>query len=248
MLGRNKNDDGPQTNFVFLRDVSSTKAVKENLEFKGKVGDPFFQISRKIDGVWTPDGRENVFSGTLLSVSTEKRYKEDDEKDKEKIAQFGNPWVLKIEVADPDVAETYIWKTGFTIASRTVVNSLLGVNLGEEIQISTGKKKSGYDSFFVRRVTNGKPDEKTIPWTYTLDDVPKAEEITNKAGKVLQRIYTEVDDFYVDKIKEKFGDSRAPMPVAKKVEKSEKVVKASKSQEYEDVTEEESGSDDVIPF
>lgn len=247
MLGRNKNDDGPQTNFVFLRDVSSTKAVKENLEFKGKVGDPFFQISRKIDGSWAPDGRENVFSGTLLSVSTEKRYKEDDEKDKEKIAQFGNPWVLKVEVADPDVAETYIWKTGLTIASRTAVNSLLGVNLGDEVQISIGKKKSGYDSFFVRRVTNGKPDEKTVPWTYSLDDVPKAAETTFK-GKIM-RDYTEVDDFYVDKIKEKFGDSRAPMPVAKKTEKSEKAVKTSKSQEYEhDVTEEESGSDDVIPF
>lgn len=256
MLGRNKDDSGPTTNLVFLRDVSSTKAVKEKLEFKGKIGEPYFQISRKIDGKWAPDGKENVFSGTLVSVSTEKRYDENDDEDKKKIEEYGkNPWVLKIEVVDPDAGETYVWKTGFTISSRTAVNSLLGVNLGEQIQISVGKKKSGFDSFFVRRIVNGRSEDKTVPWTYNLDEVPKAEEITNKAGKVLQRIYTEVDDFYVEKIKEKFGDNRAPMLEPKvKVESgsgASKVGQGAKSKSNEsdyDVTDEESGSDDVIPF
>jgi hypothetical protein len=236
---------------VFLQDVSSKRSLEKSLEFKGKVGEPFFQISRKIDGKWTPDGRENTFSGTLLSVSTEKRYDEDDEKDKEKIAKYkGNPWVLKVEVADPDVAETYVWKTNLTIASRTAANSLLGVNLGEEVQISVGKKKSGFDSFFVRRVVDGRAEEKTVPWTYGLDEVPEAEKVTNKAGEVLQRIYTEVDDFYVAKIKEKFGDNRAPVPAPKsgKTGGSNKADKAAKSAREPDVTEEESESDDVIPF
>lgn len=253
MLGRNKDDSGPTTNLVFLRDISSTKALKENLEFKGKVGEPFFQISRKIEGQWTPDGRENVFSGTLLSVVTEKRYKEDSEKDKDNIEKYGNPWVLKVEVVDPDAGETYVWKTGLTIASRTAANSLLGVNLGDQIQIAIGKKKSGYDSFFIRRVVDGRAEEKTIPWTYELNDVPKAAETTFK-NKIM-RDYTEVDDFYVEKIKEKFGDSRAPIPEPKaKVESgsgSSKVGQGAKSKSNEpdhDVTDDESGSDDVIPF
>lgn len=249
-LGRT-NNSGPATNLVFLRDVSSKSEKAE--EFKGKTGVPYFQISRKIDGKWTADGKEDTFSGTLISVSTEKRYKEDDEKQKELIEKYGNPWVLKVEVADPDAGETYVWKTGFTIASRTAANSILGVNLGEGIQISTGKKKSGYDSFFIRKVTNGHPEDKTVPWTYEPDSIPKALETTFK-GKVM-RDYTEVDEFYVEKIKEKFGDNRAPMPEPKvKVESgsgASKVGQGAKSKSNEsdyDVTDEESGSDDVIPF
>lgn len=248
MLGRNKNDNGPTTNLVFLRDISSTKAAKENLEFKGKIGEPFFQISRKINGEWTIDGGENVFSGTLLSVLTEKRYKGDSDKDKENIEKYGNPWVLKVEVVDPDAGETYVWKTRFTIASRKAADCLLGVNLGDQIQISIGKKKSGYDSFFIRKIVDGKTEEKTVPWTYSLDEVPKAEEVKNKAGKVLQRIYTEVDDFYVAKIKEKFGDSRAPVPESKVKSDPSKTTKSKSSEQDYDVSDEESGSDDVIPF
>lgn len=242
-LGRQNNGSGQTTNTVFLRDVSSKSEKAE--EFRGKTGVPYFQVSRKIDGKWTPDGKEDTFSGTLLSVSTEKRYKEDDEKQKEFIDKYGNPWVLKVEVADPEVGETYVWKTGFTIASRTVANSLLGVNLGDELQISTGKKKSGYDSFFIRKIVGGRPEDKTVPWTYELDDVPKAKETTFK-GKVM-RDYTEVDDFYVDKIKAKFGDQRAPMPEVK--ESPPKAVNSKKSVDVTpDVTEEESGSEDAIPF
>lgn len=240
-LGRT-NNNGPTTNLVFLRDVSSKSEKAE--EYKGKTGVPYFQISRKIDGEWKADGKEDTFSGTLLSVGVEKRYKEDDEKQKELIDKYGNSWVLKIEVGDPDAGETYVWKTKFTISSRTVINSLLGVELGQQIQISTGKKKSGYDSFFIRKITNGKPEEKTIPWTYELDEVPKAAETTFK-GKVM-RDYTEVDDFYVEKIKEKFGNSRAPMPEVKA--KSSVSSKKSKTEDEPDVSDEESESHDEIPF
>ena len=210
MLGR-KNDNSPNTDLVFIRDISSVSKKAE--EFRGRTGVPYFDITKKIDGEWKSVGKEDTFSGVLLSVSTNKRYDEKDDKQRDNIDKFGNPYVLKVEVVDVEAGETYVWKTGFTISARTALNSLFNVNLGESIQMSIGKKKTGYDSLFIRKINNGVVEDRTVGWKFDLDEVPKASETIFK-GKVM-RDYSEVDEFFVSKTKEFFGDRRANVPQIK---------------------------------
>lgn len=237
MLGR-QNQNENRTELIFLRDVSSNS--EKNTGFRGKEKVPYFSIFRKDGEEWKEVGKEDTVSGRLMSVTTEKRYNpEKNPKHQELVDKFGNADVLKVEIADGNAGETYIWKTGFTINSRTAANSLLSVPLGTDIQISLGKKKSGYDSVFIRKVENGALNEKLVEWRFSLDEVPKPSETMFKGKKM--RDYTEVDAFYVEQIKAVFGDRRAPAPEVTLKTKTE----PHNEQEELEVSDE---SDDEINF
>lgn len=242
MLGR-QNQNENRTELIFLRDVSSNS--EKNTGFRGKDKVPYFSTFRKEGEEWKETGKEDTVSGRLMSVTTEKRYNpEKNPKHQDLVDKFGNADVLKVEIADGNAGETYVWKTGFTINSRTAANSLLNVPLGTDVQISLGKKKSGYDSVFIRKVENGTLSEKLVEWRFSLDDIPKPTETMFKGKKM--RDYTEVDAFFVEQIKAVFGDRRAPAPEVKP--KSEKIVESDHSESVEPETELEDESEDSINF
>lgn len=245
MLGR-QNQNENRTELIFLRDVSSNS--EKNTGFRGKDKVPYFSIFRKEGEGWAEVGKEDTVSGRLISVTTEKRYNpEKNPKHQELVDKYGNSDVLKVEIADGQAGETYVWKTGFTINSRTAANSLLNIPLGADIQISLGKKKSGYDSVFIRKVENGAVSDKLVDWRFSLDDIPKPSETMFKGKKM--RDYTDVDAFYVEQIKAVFGDSRAPMPEVKaKVPKTKSDSVENEAEPDSEPTELEDESEDTINF
>jgi hypothetical protein len=76
-----------------------------------------------------------------------------------------------------------------------------------------------------------------IKGKFDLKEIPSAEEVKDKKGKVIKKDYTEVDDFFEKHLKdfsEKMGKNKTSKPVAtsKKVQKN---------------TDDEAGDED-IPF
>lgn len=191
-LGKPKNNNGNA--LVFLRDIGHKKAT----DFKGKDGVPYFEITRRVDEEWKTAGKTDSFNGNLVSVSIGKKFNPETEKGKELIAKWkGNPYEVKIELEDPVEKETYIWKAGLNIATRSLFNALLSADGVENIEISLYKDSKNYDKFTARQ------HGVNLPWKFELKDIPKPVETLFK-GETL-RDYTEIDEFYVEKLKEKFS-------------------------------------------
>lgn len=176
---------------------------------KKKLDHPVFEVSEKNEqNKWTVTNTVPSVSGRLSKLEI-KEWDWEGEKN----------YTASLLIKDDEAAESYLvdFKVG-NMMNRAIINSLLNINTEESIKIGLYTSKKGYPSGSVRQ------GENLIDWKFGFEDQPKPEEITFK-GKV-QRDYTEVDRFFVEKLKELAARiNGAPAPAAEKPKKVAKVNK-----------------------
>lgn len=166
-----------------------------------------FQFFEKQNDKWVARTQlEGAFSGNLVRLDFE-----DDEFE-------GKPYKkVKALFNDPVEKESYLVDFRYTNLSRNIFNSLLALTTFENLGLSLYKKTSKKDN---KEYANAalRQNDVMVKGKFALDAIPKPEVITSKAGVVLQRIFTEVDDFF-------FAELQA---LAKRVNSQGKSVPAAK--------------------
>lgn len=192
------------------------KVVTHDAE-KKKLDHPTFEVKEKNDqGQWVITKNVPAVSGRLAKVTVKEGEWEGD--------KF---YTVSTLIKDDTAEESYLVDFKFNLMNRSVFNSLLNIDTTKDIKIGLYTSKKGYPAASVRQ------GDEMINWKYSLDEQPKAEEITFK-GKTM-RDYTATDTFFVNKLREfgaSLGSTHAPAPVSQPESKStpskpkkEKVVK-----------------------
>lgn len=142
-----------------------------------------FEVSEKIDGKWVVSPNlETRVSGDLVKIEVEDKEYE------------GNPYkAFKFFLRDGD--ETYLLDLRSTMVSRNLFNSILALNKFEQVQISLYSKKSKKDEKEYTNISLWQ-DGVMVKGKFSLDEIPKPEEVKNKQGKIILRQYGEVDEFF----------------------------------------------------
>lgn len=179
-LGNKGNTNG---NLIILKPVTKVD---------GQQCKPFFEVKRKVDGVWMTDedGVTSV-SGDLTKVETETR-----EWDGSEFA------TAKIFLEDKAENELYLIDLRFNIATRSLFNALINVESFDDLSISIYENDNGYANFSIWQ------NDEMIRWKYSLDDIPAPTETTFKGKKL--RDYSETDEFFsnkLDEFAEKVGEA-----------------------------------------
>lgn len=145
--------------------------------------DPFFQITRKVDGEWVnlPD-RETFVSGKLVKLANKTtKYKDED--------------IHQVEAHLLDGEDLFVLDLKFTMLNRSVINSLLSVTDFETpVEISLYTSKKGFPSAAVRQ------NDELVSWKFNLDDQPKPITVMFKGKE--QRDYSPIDNFFIEKVGE----------------------------------------------
>ena len=155
-----------------------------------------FQISQKDEATakWTKiDKTEQTISGDLFKVEIGK-----GEWD-------GKPYkTVKLYLNDSDLNENYLIDLRYMSLSRNLFNALLNLKTYKGISVSLykskGKPKDGQPAKEYSNISVWQNDQ-LIKTKYKSDEMPKADEITNKKGEVIQRDYTELNDFLENELK-----------------------------------------------
>jgi hypothetical protein len=205
-LGKTNNQDNGK--LLVLRIQNKTTDPKTGVETPLS---PYqFEISEKIDGRWTvrPELESRV-SGHLSKIQIEDKEYE------------GNPYkAFKFYLNDPDSNETYLLDLRSTMVSRNLFNSLLALESFDNLQVSLYNKTSKKDNKDYTNVSLWQ-GENMVKGKYSLDELPKPEEIKNKQGKLLMRKYDELDEFFAKHLTElnkKISGKPSPKNEAKKTE------------------------------
>lgn len=217
MLGNNNQNNGK----LFVMKVVTHDAEKKKLDH------PTFEVREKNEeNKWVITKNVPAVSGRLSKVTVKEGEWEGD--------KF---YTVSTLIKDDEAEESYLVDFKFNLMNRSVFNSLLNIDTTKDIKIGLYMSKKGYPAASVRQ------GDDMINWKYSLDEQPKAEEITFK-GKTM-RDYSAVDNFFVNELKE-FGASlgSAPAvistkstPVAEKsVIKKEKVSKKSPQKELDEMS------------
>lgn len=152
---------------------------------------PCFQVSEKVNGKYEKRSETvTAVSGNLIKLEIrEQEYKGDKYN------------TISIYLVDGE--EVYLIDTRVNMLTRSLYNSLLSLKTFENISISlynykkTDKKTNKeveYPAVAVRQ------NDEIVKWAVALPDQPKPASITFK-GKT-QNDYTEVDNFFVEKIRQ----------------------------------------------
>ena len=230
MLG---NDNQNNNNKLLILKIATKDAEKKNI-------DPVFNISEKSaeTGKWGVTGSVSSVSGDLTKIEI---------RDQEYLGEHYN--TVSLFLNDQDTQETYLLDLRLNLLTRSLVNSLLGMKDFNDIKVSLyTNKKNGYPAVSVR--SHGE----LAHWLYNLDEVPAVDEIKDKKGNVVKRDYSDLDSFYVEKLRElaaRLNSSEAPVksaaPVDKpKSKKLEKVNKKVDSLKEEDVDRADVAEDDLF--
>jgi hypothetical protein len=134
---------------------------------------------------------------------------------------------VKVSLIDGD--EKYVLDLSFSILTRSVFNSLLGLESYENLKftIYLTKPNPAKNNARYPQISVWQNDE-LVKWKFTKDELPKEEEIKDSRGKVIKRDSIELDEFYVKAIKEKFSGKTTvpakkadptPAPTGKKTTK-----------------------------
>jgi hypothetical protein len=191
-----------------------------------------FQVSEKVNDEWVAKKEmvSNV-SGNLTKLELDtKEYK-------------GEPYkVVKLFLQDEESKETYLIDLRYGRLTRNLFNSFLALESFNNLEISNYAKESKsdgktYPTISLWQRAAGAEKGTLIKGKFDLKEIPPAEEVKDKKGKVIKRDYAEVDDFFEKHLKEfseKIGKNKTTKPAAtsKKVQKD---------------TDNEAGDDD-IPF
>lgn len=226
MLG---NDQQNAQNKMYILKIKTTDAEKHKIE-------PCFQISEKNaeTGKWAATGTTTSVSGDLTKLEI---------REQEYLGEKYNS--ISAYLKDNDTQEIYLLDLRLNLLSRSLCNSFLGLKdyTGLKISLYTNKK-NGYPAISLRshgELTN---------WAFSLDSIPAAIEVQFK-GKI-QRDYTPVDEFYIEKLRElsarlASGESAPAKPVnSKPVIKKEKAVKKSNPQDELDAVSAGSSDEDLF--
>ena len=183
-----------------------------------------FQVSEKVNEEWVAKEEmvPNV-SGNLTKVELNtKEYK-------------GDPYkVLKLFLQDEEAKETYLLDLRYGRLTRNLFNSLLALESFENLEVSNYAKESKTDGKTYANISlwQRAPEAEKgtlVKGKFALKDIPEAEEIKDKKGKVIKRNYEEVDAFFethlkefADKVNGKKTTKSTPAPKAEKTEKPTK--------------------------
>lgn len=192
-LGNNSFNSGP---LIFITSRSRDE--------KGNKIKPFFSVSRVDESNKIAQTNEQVtsISGDLIKME----YKERDVKTKAGTTEKRKSAVLYIN--DAAASETYHIDIGFTLAGRSLFNALASlVDSGSfsELELSIYENRKGYESYGLKQAGQ------QVKWKYSLDELPKADPITDKKGNLIKNDYSEVDEFFlteINKISEKLGSKK----------------------------------------
>lgn len=174
-LSNGKYNNGP---LIFLSPRS-----QKTIDGKVEDVDPHFEISRVgEDGkiAKTAETAKEVF-GDLIRIE----FKEREFKDKQT-----KHAVLYIR----DGKETYHLDLTYRISTRSLFNAFLSLEDAKNLKISYYLSKKGFESFAVRQ------GDELVKWKYELKDLPVAEVIKDKKGVVIKTDYSDVDQFFENKL------------------------------------------------
>jgi hypothetical protein len=209
-----------------------------------------FQVSEKVNEEWTPkeDMVPNV-SGNLTKVELDtKEYK-------------GEPYkVVKLFLQDEDAKETYLIDLRYGRLTRNLFNSLLALETFDNLEISNYAKESKIDGKTYSNISlwqraEGAEKGTLIKGKFTLADIPAAEEIKDRKGKVIKRNYEEVDDFFethlkefADKVNGKKTSKPATAPAPKAETPTEKTTSGKKTTKKTETPPPGDVNDEDVPF
>lgn len=173
----NKTNSGP---LIFLDTRSQDK--------DGNEVEPHFEVSRSVDGKITKTGEKfNRVSGTLLRP------------------QFGTKTWKGVEskrvtfyIRDDEANETYALGQSYRIPTRSLMNGVLSLTDTKGVSISVYRSKKGYEALSLWQ------NDELVPWKFdtTKGEIPEAEVIKDKKGNVVKTDFSEIDQFFEDKMKE----------------------------------------------
>lgn len=150
--------------------------------------DAYFEVKRRGENgnFITADETVKKVSGDIKSLSI-KDYEYNDTVTSK----------VKLVLVDKTADETYLVDMKFNILNRSIFNALLNLEQLNNVSISLYRNKKGYNAAFVAQ------NEQSVGWKYSLEDLPKPTEIIHpKTNKVISRDFTELDEFYILKLKE----------------------------------------------
>lgn len=203
------NNAGENMTFVKLRSPK-----------KGETTPPVFVIKGKgEDGKWEDKETHNSFSGYLMDIET-------------KDFEFqGNPGTTLITKWKDNSGATFQIEQNFKIGiSRSLINSLAGIDNFGEIAMSLYTNKKGYASIWVKN------DGQDVNWHTKVEDLPKPEPLKNKKGEIISYDDSDATEFYlglVKLIKQKVDDGGLPVGNEERVTPSAKQVAASMADDAE---------------
>lgn len=121
---------------------------------------------------------------------------------------------IKAVINDPDKSEVYFVDIRPGQLARNLYNALLNLKSGKNVSISLyqSKPKPNQDGRTYASVAL-RQNEELVKGLYERDTLPAPEEVKNKKGEVLQRDYSELNEFFFEKLKglvASFKDSPAP--------------------------------------
>jgi hypothetical protein len=180
--------------------------VKPVTKVDKKAVEPYFSFKQKVDGVYKEVNQSTVFSGNLEKVETYER-------------EWEGVKSTNVKITLVDGEEKYIVDLAPSILSRSVFNTLLSLESYENLKftIYLTKPKPGAPERYPQ-ISVWQNDE-LVKWAHALNELPAVEEIKNSKGVVLSKDYADLNQFFFDKIAQKFGKGAKPKADKPKTEK-----------------------------
>lgn len=184
MIGNPNSETGKKYHYVR---VVSKDSEKKDLD------KPYFSFVSKVEGKYIEVAQASSFTGTITEVKSGSfDYK-------------GIPTpTITITMADGD--EVYVFDQTFSIASRSVFNSLLSLESMEQItiQIYLTKPNEKYGNKRFRQISLRQGENgDLVEWKYSIEDLPKTKKVRINGKEMIDS--EELDNFLIEKINNKFG-------------------------------------------
>lgn len=149
-----------------------------------------FEIREKINDKWTARPQlETQVGGDLIKIEFDKGEWEGNEYD-----------IVRMYLRDEDAKETYMLDLRLTNLSRQLMGCVLALETFENLSVSMYATTSKKDGKTYPNISLWQND-KMIKSRFKLDEIPAPEVIKDKKGVVQKRIFTEVDQFFLEHLK-----------------------------------------------
>lgn len=221
-----KKSNLPEGELMYLRIKTKDQDDKEVIP-------AVFTVSKKNQesNKWeTVPKTESAVSGDLFRIDLGKGvYQEKEYK------------TVKIYLRDNKENEIYVLDLRYNLLSRNLFNSLVNLTSFNGISISLyktkGKKPENKDKEF--SAISIWQDDAIVKGKFRSEEMPKAEEVKNSKGVVLQRDFSALDDFLEKEL--------AELKVKLEKAKTPTTIETHETVSIEDATDED-GDDKKIPF
>jgi hypothetical protein len=149
----------------------------------GKNCEPYFQITKKVNGNWEPQPEKEVtVSGRIVKVQR-------------RVSKFNDEEIARVDLMLKDGNQAFLIELRYTLLGRNIFNSLLSLeNADSEVELSLYTNKKGYPAASLRA------DGELLRWKYSLEELPEPNVVVFKGKE--QRDFTPVDNFFDEKLAE----------------------------------------------